>query len=78
MKGSPFGRRSKMRKRLLGILLAASLLSVPLWLQATPRLHAEEEGLSKQVGQVLKNQEKILRDLGEIKAELAKIRMRVH
>ena len=59
------------------MLLAIALMGTLLWVHSTPRVSAEEN-LSSQVGRILKNQEKMLQDLQEIKAELKKIRYRAN
>ncbi len=57
---------------------ALILLGSLVFVQVRPSIGAEDIGLSKQIAQVLKNQETILAGLEEIKGELTKIRMRVH
>ena len=66
-----------MTKKMLMMLLAITLVGSFLWVRSTPRVSAEE-GLSSQVGKILKNQEKMFQDLQEIKAELKKIRYRAN
>lgn len=57
----------------LGVLLLGGLLLF----QAPPRIGAEEN-LHEQIAKILRNQEKILQDLGEIKKELTRIRIRAN
>ncbi|MBI4436273.1 MAG: hypothetical protein HY590_02525 [Candidatus Omnitrophica bacterium] len=66
-----------MTKKILMILLALVLGGALLWVRPAPRVSAEED-FSSQVGRILKNQEKMLQDLQEIKAELKKIRFRAN
>jgi len=64
-----------MRKNLLVILVGALFLGTFLLFQVHPGVWAEED-LSKQVAQILKNQEKILQELQEIRKQLDVIRIR--
>ena len=64
-----------MPKKFLGMLLGGFVLAAVFMFQVHPGVWAEED-LSKQVGQILKNQEKILQELQEIKKELDVIRIR--
>ena len=64
-----------MEKKLLLILVGVLFLGTFLLLQVHPGVWAEED-LSKQVVQILKNQEKILQELQEIRKQLDIIRIR--
>ena len=64
-----------MAKKFLLILVGLLFLGTFLLFQVHPGVWAEED-LSKQVAQILKNQEKILQDLQEIKKQLDVIRIR--
>jgi len=66
-----------MTKKIFMMLLAVALVGGLLWVRSAPRASAEEN-LSSQVGQILKNQEKMLQVLQEIKAELKTIRYRTN
>lgn len=66
-----------MKKRILWLLVGILLLVSLIGVQGSPRVEAEEN-MSTQIHQILKNQEKILKELGEIKKELATIRVRVN
>ena len=70
-------REVTMTKKMFMMLLAITLVGSFLWVRSIPWVSAEEN-LSSQVGKILKNQEKILQDLQEIKAELKKIRYRTN
>ena len=66
-----------MAKKWLWILLGIFLLLSALWLQGEPAARAEDEESAEQIEQLLKNQEKILQNLQDIKKELNIIRIRV-
>ena len=66
-------------RKFLWVLFGAMLLGGVLYFGAGPRLWAaDEKDHSDQLAQILKNEEKILQDLQEIKTELVKIRMRAN
>lgn len=64
-----------MSKQFFGVLLGTLLLAAFICLQGNPGLWAEED-FGNQIAQILKNQEKILQHLQEIKTELVRIRVR--
>ena len=67
----------KMPKKFLGIVLSMLVLAAVLMFHSSPAVMAGED-LGKGIAQILKNQEKILQELQEIKKELDVIRVRVH
>ena len=68
----------KMPKKFLGIVLSMLVLAAVLMFHSSPAVMAGGEDLGKGIAQILKNQEKILQELQEIKKELDVIRVRVH
>lgn len=66
-----------MAKKWLWILFGIFFLLSALWLQGEPAARAEDVESAEQIEQLLKNQEKILQNLQDIKKELNIIRIRV-
>ena len=65
-----------MSRRWLPFLLGGVFLTAIFLFQTSPPVTAGDS-LDRQVGQILKNQEKILQELQEIRKELDVIRVRV-
>lgn len=64
-----------MKKMVLGGVFVGALLAALFLFQGTPSVTAGDD-YREELAQILKNQEKILQTLEEIKADLVKIRVR--
>ena len=66
----------KMPKKFLGVVLGTLVLTGVFMFRSSPAVTAGGEDLGKEIAQILKNQEKILQELQEIKKDLNVIRVR--
>ncbi|MFH1858547.1 MAG: hypothetical protein ABH845_06585 [Candidatus Omnitrophota bacterium] len=67
-----------MKRRFLWILVGVLFLIHLFWLQANMNVRADEGDLTKQIAQILKNQEKMMGQLDAIQQQLQVIRVRVN